>query len=207
MKLPEMKSLWIFCTFVFAVNGKGVLAQTTLWPTIRALHTSYTFIEPERGKDTPFLAFIESASGEPVYKFECHNGNYEDESEINFSGDFHCALFAVKGNRVTSADLLAADTKDERSTDWWNRGRVLSRQFRGDCLAYPEYSALRHFELRDMLITLRFTQVEWSDTRDQQGNPLLARFTFALDVVSDQTAQSAAAEPPRGPTPPRACYP
>jgi hypothetical protein len=157
--------------------------------------------------DTPFLALIKDSKGVPIYKLECHNGNYENESEFNFSGDFHCALFAVKGDTLKSGDLLAANTKNEGSTDWWNRGRMFSDQLRGECLAYPEYSNIRHFKVRGMLVTLRFTDIEWSASKDKQSNPLLGKFTFILDAVPDKTAHSQTAELPRGPKPPTTCYP
>lgn len=196
----------ICCLFLWLAVGSGLLAQTTTWPHVQALHESHAFIEASRGKDTPFLAFIKNASGVPVYKVECHNGNYEDESEINFSGVFQCALFGVSGGKETTGNLLAVNNKDEQSTDWWNRGRMLSHQLRGECLAYPEYSTLRHFKIRGMLLTLRFTDMEWSTTKDQQG-PLLEKFTFTLDVVPDGTALSSTAEPAAGPMPPTSCYP
>lgn len=193
--------------FLWLLSAGGLRAQIASWPNIQALHESYTFIEPGRDKDTPFLAFIKNASGVPAYKLECHNGNYKDESEINFSGDFQCALFGLSGGKTTTWTLLAVSNKDEESTDWWNRGRMLSYQLRGECLAYPEYSTLRHFKLRGMLVTLQFTNIEWSTAKDQQGNSLLQRFTFTLDVVPDKTAQSSAAEPAAGAKPPRSCYP
>jgi hypothetical protein len=197
----------IGCLFLCLVSGSSSLAQTATWPNIQPLHDSHTFIEPGRGKDTPFLALIKNASGSPVYKVECHNGNYDDESEINFSEDFQCALFGVSGGKGTTGNLLAVNNKDEQSTDWWNRGRMLSHQLRGECLAYPEYSTLRHFKIRGMLVTLRFTNVEWSSAKDQQGNPLLEKFTVTIDVVPDGTALSSTAEPAAGPEPPRSCYP
>jgi hypothetical protein len=196
----------ICCLFLWLVSGSGLLVQTAPWPNIQPLHESHKFIEPGRGKDTPLLALIKKASGGPVYKVECHNGNYDDESEINFSGDFQCALFGVSGGKGTTGNLLAVNNKDEQSTDWWNRGRMLSHQLRGECLAYPEYSTLRHFKIRGMLVTLRFTDMEWSTTKDQQG-PLLEKFTFTLDVVPDGTAQTSTAQPAAGPKPPRSCYP
>lgn len=137
---------------------------------------------------------------------DCHNTDYNGEAEINFSGDFQCALFAIKGATLISGDLLAADTKNERSTDWWNRGRMLSGQLRGKCLAYPEYSTDRHFRLRGMLLTMRFTRLEWGTLKDQQGHRMVARFTFVLDVVPDTSAHTARTEVPRGPKP-SSCYP
>jgi hypothetical protein len=157
--------------------------------------------------DTPFVAFIKSERAVPAYKLECHNGNYENGSEMNFSGDFQCALFAVKGTTPTSGNLLAADTKNELSTDWWNRGRIRAAQLRGECLTYPEYSTDRHFKLRGMLLSLRFADMQWGPRKDQQKNPVLTGFTFILKVVPDESSLSSRADVVTGPKPPKACYP
>lgn len=209
MTRPLKLCSWIAgCVVIAVVGASSLLGRVGAWPAIQPVHATHTFINPgEHGEDAPFLALIRDARGAPVYKFECHNGNYDEQSEMNFSGDFQCALFAVKGSTLASGDLLAANTKDELSTDWWNRGRVLSRQLRGKCLAYPEYSTDRHFRLRGMLITMRFTDIAWGARRDQQGNPMLAKFTFTLSVVPDRAAKSSRAELPGGGKPPSSCYP
>ena len=205
---PRIGSVIVGYTVMGILSLLSVRAQANNWPVIQPLRETRTFVNPGRDNaDTPFLVLIKDSEGVPIYKVECHNGNYENESEINFSGDFHCALFAVKGDTLKSVDLLAANTRNERSTDWWNRGRMLSYQLRGECLSYPEYSVLRHFKLRGMLITSRFTDIEWSASKDQQNNPLLGKFTFTLDVVPDKKAHSETAELPRGRKPPRSCYP
>ncbi len=190
------------------VGAFSLLAQAHGWPAIRPLSEVHTFVNPgEHGGDAPFLALIRDTRGVPVYKVECHNGNYDDQSEMNFSGDFQCALFAIKDKALTSGDLLAANTKDELSTDWWNRGRMMSYQLSGKCIAYPEYSTDRHFRLRGMLITMRFTDIAWSARKDRQGNPMLAKFTFTLDAVPDRAARTSRAELPAVPRPPASCYP
>lgn len=190
------------------VSATSLFAQSSKWPIIRPLEKKKVFINPgQNNTDTPFAAFIKDSDGVPVYKLECHNGNYEDESEMNFSGDFQCALFAVKGTTRTSGNLLAADTKNELSTDWWNRGRMRAAQLRGECLKYPEFSTDRRFKLRGMLLTLRFADVKWGTRKDQQGEPMLAGFTFLVKVAPDESAQSFRAELPAGSKPPSACYP
>jgi hypothetical protein len=205
---PKIGSLIVGYAVMGTMSPFGLRAEANNWPVVQPLRETRTFVNPGRDNaDTPFLTLIKDSEGVPIYKLECHNGNYDDESEIDFSGDFHCALFAVKGDTLKSANLLAANTRDERSRDWWNRGRMRSEQLRGECLAYPEYSTVRHFRLRQMLITLRFTDIAWSASKDQQNNPLLGKFTFTVDVVPEKTAHSQTAELAAGPKPPRPCYP
>ena len=189
------------------MSASGMAAQANRWPTVRSFHGKYVFVDPEGKTDMPLTVFLYDTRGVPVYKLECHNGNYGVASGIWYSGDFQCALFALKGASLASGDLLAANTKNELSSDWWNRGRMRAAQLRGTCLAYPEYSTDRHFKLRGMLLTLRFADVKWGPGKDKQNKPLLTRFTFLLRVVPDESAQSSRPELPSGPKPPSACYP
>jgi hypothetical protein len=52
------------------------------------------------GADTPIVALIKGTDGVPVYKLECHTGEYDSESEINFSGDYgtRCKTIGVGSN-------------------------------------------------------------------------------------------------------------
>lgn len=203
--------LWPFAAsflLVPIVLALAPLVGAHSWPLVRPVSKTQTFTDPgARGKDAPFAALVRDAEGDPAYRVECHNGNYDGESAINFSGDFQCTLFAVTGNGVVSGNLLAADTKDEQSTDWWNRGRMRSAQLRGKCLAYPQYRTDRQFKVRGMLVTLRFTDVRWSFAKNGRRDPILQRFTFTLSVVPDQTAHSPTAELSSGIKPPTSCYP
>jgi hypothetical protein len=200
--------LFAVCVGAGVISTLGLTAQENRWPVVRPLRETRTFADPGRDNaDTPFLALIKNAAGVPLYKFECHNGNYDDSSEMNFSGDFQCALFALKRDALASGNLLAANIRNEESTDWWNRGRMRSAQLREPCLAFPEYSTDRRFKLRGMLITMRFSGIEWSNQRDRQNIRMLGKFTFTFSVTPDSEARSPRAELPVGPAPPRSCYP
>jgi len=169
-------------------------------PRIKPVHAEFRFLRPLVGQDTPFLVYFLDQSGAKVYRFECHAGGYPDESIMKFSGDFQCALFAFKNDTVSAVNLLAADTRAEQSVDWRNRGRVLARQFKGECLAFPEYSTARHFRFRELAVTLGITDIAW------QGSTL-SGFTLHLDAVPDPDAQSEMDTAPEGPVPPKSCYP
>jgi len=178
------------------------------WPRIRTLSKEWriegTAVTDEK---TFAIAYIEALDGTPVYKFECHDGNYSDQSEMNFSGDFQCALFSVKDGKLTSGNLLASDTKNEVSADWWNRGRMRSEQLRGECRKYAEYSTIRHFKLRGMLITLGFSDVKWTSKDGSKNNPSLNGYTVTFTAVPDKSANSSKAAPVGGPLPSKSCYP
>jgi hypothetical protein len=195
-------------SLLLQVSAIVLTVRAADWPVVRASQETVTFTGlGAREADTPFASSIRDREGRAAYRLECHNGNFDGDSAFSFSGDFQCALFAVKGSQRASWNLLAANTKNERSTDWWNRGRMLSAQLRGECLKYPEYSTLRHFRLRGMLLTLGFTGTRWSGNADRQNNPLLEEFTFTFSVAPDASARSSTSEEPGGPRPPESCYP
>lgn len=200
---PTMKTLFLF----ILMHSMGLMAQISKWPEIQPLDKQAIIDFGEWNSDTPYIVHIRSTGGIPIYKLECHNSEFEDEPGMTWSGDFQCALFAVSGDVNTSTNLLAANTKDELSTDWWNRGRMFSAQLRGDCANFPEYSNIRHFKLRGMLVTLSYKDVEWSTKMDMQNNPMIKKFRFIVKVEPDPTAQSSRTELPVGPKPPDSCYP
>lgn len=187
-------------------SGCNLYSQPNRWPTIQSVREKKS-IRNLAESDTPINMWIKGKAGARLYKLECHTGNYDDESEMNFSGDYQCALFAVKGDTLISGDLLAENTKDELSTDWWNRGRIRSDQLRGECLTYLDYSTDRHFRLRGMLVTLTVEDIQWSHDLSGSGNHRLSGFTLDISVVPDPAASSSRAEQISGPKPPSACYP
>jgi hypothetical protein len=198
----------IWCFHILVISFLTSLESTSKWPAIKQFEEKRFLYSAGIGNvDTPFSALIKDTGGMAVYRLECHNGNYEDQSVMNFSGDFQCALFSLKDGEISSSNLLAADTKNELNTDWWNRGRMRSVQLRGECLNFPEYSTTRHFKLRGMLVTLQFSDIQWSIHKDRQNNPLINRFAFVASAVPDPTALSSRAEKVHGPEPPKACYP
>jgi len=61
----------------------------TLWPQVRSLVREWRIADvPGTGSDTPALEYIRDLNGRPIFKLECHDGNYKDQSEMNFSGKF-----------------------------------------------------------------------------------------------------------------------
>ncbi len=182
-----------------------VLALVVMfWPPVLPVHRVFTFIHPgQGGRDTPALVLVPRQEGGTVYKLECHNGNYNDESEMSFSGDFQCALYALQGGRVASGNLLADSTHDQQTSDWlFNRGRMLSVQLSDRCGAYPEFGLVRHFRVRGMRVTLEFEDLQWSTSNGQEG---LDQFTVDLTVEPDLGALAETSEMAGAPRPPTGC--
>ena len=182
------------------LKNPTAMAPPQGWTPVQPLYTEYHFVLPAKaGDDTPFSVYLVDGAGNKVYRFECHDA-YADESLLAWSGDFQCALFPFKGDTLTPVNLLAVDNKNEQSTDWYNRGRLLAKQLQGECLQYPEYSTLRHFKLRGMDLTMGYSDIVWQGSK-------LEKFILHLDVTPDADAKNPLAEPAYGSSPPKRCYP
>lgn len=173
------------------------------WPVIRPVHISRSYA-PDVDSDNPLTVLLGTPGGALVYKVECHNGNYEDMSFINFSGDFQCVLYSIESGRRTSWNLLASDVPAEQGSDSFNRGRMTANQLREECGTIPEYGRIRHFRLRGMRITFEFKDLQWTSAADLKP-PKLVGFIFALDVSPDADARSATAEKIQAPWPGPPC--
>ena len=176
------------------------------WPVIQPIHAEYSYVRPDKpGEDVPFLAYLLDTQGGKLYRFECHAGGYHDDSyDMDFSGDLQCVLFPYKIDTVSAVNVLAAETRAEQRNDRHNRGRILAAQLQGRCLDFPEYSTLRHFQLRGMDVTMTIRDMAWEGTGKSR---VLTRFTVVLDAVPDDEAKSPYAEPAPEPAPSKACYP
>lgn len=143
---PVARTTWIawISAALFMVRS---VCSSTIWPEVVPVHKAFTFVNPgQGGTDTPALLFVISVDGDTAYKLECHNVNYDHDSEMTFSGDFQCALFALKRGGIASANLLADSSRDQQTSDWlFNRGRLLAVQLWGPCGTYAEYGRLRNF--------------------------------------------------------------
>ena len=109
-----------------------MVAQQARWPKIQPVDKTRTYdVSSPRTSDTPLRIIVRDVRNKPAYRLECHNVDYDVTSEYDYSGDFHCALFALKGGSRASWNLLATNDPVQRSTDWMNRGRMLASQLYG----------------------------------------------------------------------------
>ena len=195
-----MRFLILFASFTALIpsaSGK----RPNPWPAVQSFMHDWRIPDVgSTGRDTPVTAYINDVSGTPVYKLECHNGNYSDQSEMNFSGAFQCALFAVDKGKNISWNLLAA--KDERDSDWGNRGRMIAEQLQGKCGSWPEFGIHRTFRGRGMMIKFTYKDLQWiGEGKDKR----LGAFTFEVHVEPDDKATSSEAELIGVTKPPKTC--
>ena len=189
---------------IFAATG-AFAAEADNWPVILPLEEKQTYLRSGNGGDTPFIAVVKNVTGVPSYKLECHNGDYDDTSDFNYSGDFQCYLFALKDGQRSSYNLLA-NPYQATVSDWFNRGRMFADQISEQCGGFAEYGRIRHFRLRGMVVTFRFDDLEWFPFK-QFNRVRLRKFTFRVSFVPDKNALTEVAEAVSVAIPPKACYP
>jgi len=197
MKTLMYASLFVVLQAAFGQSNKP-------WPKVRFFtHEWYISSASKAGTDTPVLAYIEDSAGEPTYKIECHSGEYSNQSEMNFSGTYQCALFAWNDGHNLSWNLLA--DRDHQNSDWDNRGRMLAQQLEGSCRKTAEYGIHRTFRLRGMRLDLTFKDLKWGPgSSPERMKEQLESFTLAAVVHADSTATTAQAEVVST-RPPRSC--
>ena len=174
------------------------------WPPVLGVHKIYAFAHlGQSKKDTPAQMFVTSTEGDTLYKIECHNNNYDNTYDMNYSGDFQCGLWGWTRGEITTGNLLADSTKDQRTSDWlFNRGRMLAVQLSDQCSTNPEYGLVRHFRTRGMRVTLQFGDLQWFTT---SGGRQLDQFTVDISVAPDPGAVTATSETIAERMPPRGC--
>ncbi len=180
--MTTVKATYLYFAFLC------IAAASNPWPVIQPLRGGRHCDVSQPG-DTPLVVFVRDSRGAPVYKLECHNGDYEDASEMNFSGAFQCALFAVTSDgKRTSWNLLATAANEEQHSDWNNRARMTAGQLWNGCADVPGYGSRRRFKLRGMAITFQFADVRWRSNADARSSHRLSAFTFRFSIVPDKTA-------------------
>jgi hypothetical protein len=153
------------------------LQAQELWPRVAELDTLFVIADATH----PHVkTFIRSPSGKPLYLFICRQGDDpEAPGDINYSGDLDCRLMPAELREVEENLLV----EDHKVAAWYSRGRMFAQHLRGACADYPEYGLVRHFRLRGMRITMRFTHALFSEQRE------LRSYQLQVAVVNDPTAR------------------
>ena len=141
--MRRIHTIPVLCVLILSSR---MVAQVSNWPLIQAIEVSRSYDLPEwRVTDTPLRLILRDLRGAPVYRLECHNGDYGVDSEYTYSGDFHCALFALSGRSRASSNLLATNSPAQQRSGWLNRGRMTAPQLYGACADVHDYGARRRF--------------------------------------------------------------
>jgi hypothetical protein len=188
---------------IFTLALFVTMLSSPAWPAVRPFHEERIISLEEPPPDVR-LVFTIRTDGDVQYRVECHTGDYEDMTLINFSGDYQCAMFAMKGRERTSWNLFADDSPVQTSADWFNRGRMTEGQLRGTCGA-SDWGVVRRFRMRGMAATLRFEDLKWGARQKLPGDHL-TRFRLIIDIQPDPSATSPTTERLNTSEPPVGCW-
>jgi hypothetical protein len=134
-------------------------------------------------------AQIRDRDGTVVYEFEC--AAYTVPGGITIAGEgLSCGLFSV-GNPIN----LLQDSVDPFSR--MSLSTILPRQLSGRAGTDSEWGNVRHFRLRGLLLTLKFSNIIFS--KDDFGNPGMVRSEVTLEVAPEATEITPVAAPPKTP--------
>lgn len=180
---------------VFSISTFYDTSTFAAWPEVNELSESYHFDNiDEAGIDI----IVKGIRGQALYELKCHNADYEEDKDFNYSGAFECRLKSLYSEETVST-LLSENPK--QSADWESRGRYLTGHLLGDCADYKDWGKKRTFRLRGMKITLNMS-AENIGLDPQKREAILKSFDFAIQVEKDSsakssiTAQSSVKEPP-----------
>lgn len=171
---------WICSTLVSCCSLLGAAAQH--YPAISPVQRSFDVPEVDRAD---VMLVIQSRTGKPQYKLQCHSAGYTGDPHFDYSGDFECRLSSV-GHRGLYSTLLTEDM--DQSRDWESRGRFFASDLRGACALVPEFGATRNFRLRGMDLTLQITDPKFTEAGK------LSSLRLTVIVRPDRTARRPIAE-------------
>jgi hypothetical protein len=162
------------------------------WPIIKPYKQEFNFND---ANSAAVSILLRDANGNDLYRFECHNYLYEDDSGFDYSGDFECKLNSLYGEGNSLPTLLTSDL--HQPSDWWSRGRFLAGELTEKCIDYPEYGRIRTFRLRGMNIRLELSDIVFASSDiDVEKNVQLKSFRFIFDAKPDLSAATEIAECP-----------
>lgn len=172
------------------------------WPQVVAVRRSFYF--PDADKARASLEIV-GVNGAPKYRLQCYapgakRSQFDPYPEAMYSGDFDCHLYPLYGASQGVVTLLVS--KQAAGGESYGRAVVGGADLTGSCARYPEYGDVRHFLLRNMEITFRYSDVR-ADAEPGGEAPTLRSFRLTVSVVRDVDATSTQAEAvPFAPPPP-----
>ena len=167
------------------------------WPRIAPLKRSFEFHNLPEIEPSVDLK-IRSPKGKPLYRLLCHSDDYKRGPDLqyrdensDFGGVLGCHLFSLYDQR-NLGNLFLFDPLEPYYI--WTRAVLNAGDVFGPCAGYPEHGALRHFRLRGMEITFRYSDIVFDDPKPGASVPAIRSFHFEVRVTSDPAAISSIAE-------------
>lgn len=183
---------------LLSISLSQVTYADSRWPNIRSTSKNVIVADADDPAQASLEMKINSADGAPLYTVKCHSGDY-DSKEHNYSGLMQCYLFSKYS--VDRVENLFNDTYEQRRA-WQNRGRFLAIHLLPGCSEYPEWGAIRHFKLRNMELTLAFSNIIFKPNPNDHEAPLAKSYKFQVMAKPVLNSSSEIAERTKSPEPP-----
>lgn len=163
------------------------------WPLIIPYIEKFHF---EKGEPINIdkTIFSKANSTVPLYQFICHDGNYDDDKEFDYSGLIHCRLKSLDINDKETGETGNLLVENIQATDWETRARFLDRHVKAGCFSYLDWGAIRRFSLRGMKLILSVSDPIWM--KDS-----LVAFNFSISIDNDPNALTRLAQGTKQPEP------
>jgi hypothetical protein len=179
--------------FLIAFIVISAKLPATNWPKIAPLDK---IIQLEDRKHEAFKIYIKDSNGKSIYvldgRINCWDQDYVG---FSFSGAFECRLKPLY--EAARHPTLLTDHQ-HMSTDWQSRGRFLWDELVDvHDQKIPEYGRLRHFRLREMVLTLNVKNLTVSHnnrTDSSQDEDRIQNLELEIIAKPDSTATSDIAE-------------
>jgi hypothetical protein len=131
---------------------------------------------------------VNDKDGNPAYDFECDAYRIVGDKIPQIAGDgLTCGLF-MSGDHTN----LLLDSVDPYSR--MCPAIILAKQLQDPAARDPEWGTTRHFSLRGLSLTLRFSNPVFG--KDEFRNPTLIRSGLTIEVEPDPHAETPVAKPP-----------
>ena len=177
MRLAILRRAGATILLVVAPLGSG-----QSYPTIKPLRQTFDIPDVRKAN---IAVDISSTDGVPLYRLQCHSAGYAGDPGFDYSGDFECRLTSI-GRHDAYSTLFTEDSHQSR--DWESRARFFARSLRGACASIPQFGAIRSFELRGILLTLKIDNPVFAD------DGALRSLTFTVQATAKRSARRAIAE-------------
>lgn len=187
-------SVFLFFVVMLSLGlaeGQDV-ARKRDWPRVRPLDRTFLF-----SSGAPHVeAGISGVDGKELYRFACHEGDYEDEDTGAYDLLFQCKLLSAHKKEVP-LDLF-------RPSSTWRRSRTRARfnfdGLIGKCKDHPYYGHARTFFVRGMRVELDTSEFSFfpsvKEIREQElVKPMRYSVKLRVRVTPFPSAKNALAGP------------
>src|SRR6266702_2828140 len=189
-------SVTIFLLLLVAIafaDGQQMKGRKRSWPEVAPLDRTFLF----NSGDPHVEAAVTSKDGKSLYRFVCHEGDYEDDETGSYNFLFQCKLVPLDA-REGGVDLFLPSMN-------WRRSRTratFNSGLDGKCKDHPYYGSRRVFFVRGMRVELETSDFSFSPTiKEIRERDLVKPTAYSLKLRLHVTISPGAKNEVAGPVP------